>query len=482
MSKYETVIGLEVHAQLKTESKMFCSCANKFGDPPNANICPVCTGQPGVLPVINKKAIEFAIKTAIALGCTINDKSVFARKNYFYPDLPKNFQISQFELPLAEHGHLDIEVNGIKKKIGITRIHLEEDAGKLVHKGAARIMGSDYSLADYNRAATPLMEIVSEPDIRSPEEAKAYMETLAHILEYIGVCDAKMEEGSLRCDANISIRLVGNLKFGVKTEVKNMNSFKAVMKALQAEEKRHEEVIEEGGKISQESRFYSEETETTSGMRSKEDSHDYRYFPEPDLVPLEPDNKWIEEIKETLGELPAQKKERYMSSLGLAPQDADVLVAYPFMSRFFEETVNIHNNPKAAANWLMGDVTAYLKATKIGLEDSNITPSKLAEMISLIDKGAISNNIGKEVVLEILKTGKSVQEIIKEKGLTQISDESELIKIIQDVITSNPKQVEGFKAGKEPLLMFLVGQVMKATKGRAKPDVVQKLLKQELAK
>ena len=481
MNKFETIIGLEVHAQLKTESKMFCGCSNKFGDSPNTNICPVCTGQPGVLPVINKKAIEFAIKTAIAVGCKINKQSVFARKNYFYPDLPKGFQISQFELPLAEHGHLNIAVNGEKKKIGITRIHLEEDAGKLVHKGSARIMGSDYSLADYNRAATPLMEIVSEPDIRSAEEAKTYMEALAHILGYIGVCDAKMEEGSLRCDANISIRPVGQEKFGTKTEIKNMNSFKAVFKAIQAEEKRQREAIEDGGTIIQETRFYSDETETTSGMRSKESSHDYRYFPEPDLVPLEPSQEWIEKIRETVGELPEQKMDRYTNGLKLIAADAQMLVSSPYMSRFFEEAIMVHNNAKAVANWLMGDITAYLNANKIGLEKSNITPKKLAEMVSMIDNGTISNKIAKDVVIEILKTGKTVEEIVKEKGLTQISDESEIVNIVKEVISANPAQVEQFRAGKETVIMFLVGQAMKASKGRAKPDSVQKILRQELS-
>ena len=481
MSKYETVIGLEVHAQLKTNSKMFCSCANHFGDEPNTNICPVCTGQPGTLPVMNKKAIEFAIKTALATNCRVNETSVFARKNYFYPDLPKGYQISQFELPLAEHGEIFIEVNGEKKKIGITRIHLEEDAGKLVHKGAARIMGSDYSLADYNRAGTPLMEIVSEPDIRSPEEAKAYMEALAHLLEYIGVCDAKMEEGSLRCDANISIRPVGQKEFGTKTEVKNMNSFKSVMKALQAEVKRHEQVLEEGGKIIQESRFFDDVTETTTGMRSKEDSHDYRYFPEPDLVPLSPSKKWIEEIRNTVGELPEQKKDRYVKDYGLSDADAFFIISSHTFAEFFEETLKHYNNPKIVANWLLGEVMAYLKANKVEIEKANITPIKLAEMLELIDKGTISGKIAKTVLAEILNTGKSVQDIIKEQGLTQISDEGEIVKIVQEVIQNNPKQVEQFKAGKDAVIMFLVGQVMKLSKGRAKPDAVQKILREELS-
>ena len=482
MSKYETVIGLEVHAQLKTASKMFCGCPNSFGDPPNTNICPVCTGQPGVLPVINKKAIELAIKTALATHCRINERSVFARKNYFYPDLPKDYQISQFELPLAEHGKLEIEVNGEKKTIGITRIHLEEDAGKLVHKGAARIMGAEYSLADYNRAATPLMEIVSEPDIRTPEEAKAYMEALAHLLEYIGVCDAKMEEGSLRCDANISIRPIGQKELGTKTEVKNMNSFKAVMKALAAEEKRHIEVKDEGGTIMQETRFYDDITDTTSGMRSKEYSHDYRYFPEPDLVEVAPPKEWINEIKKTVGELPEAKKERYVKEYGIPEKDADLMIASPAVSKFFEETIAIHNNPKIVANWLMGDITAYLKDNKLDLEQADITPAQLAEMLQLIDKGTISGKIAKIVITEVMKSGKTVQDIIKEQGLTQISDEGEVVKIVKEVVAKNAKAAEEYKAGKKTTIGFLVGQVMKESKGKANPGLANKLLKQELDK
>lgn len=487
MRKYETVIGLEVHAQLKTNSKMFCSCPNNFGDEPNTNICPVCTGQPGVLPVINEKAIELAIKTAIALGCKINKSSVFARKNYFYPDLPKGFQISQFELPLAEHGHLTIEVNGKKKKIGITRIHLEEDAGKLVHKGSARLAGSDYSLADYNRAATPLMEIVSEPDIRSPEEAKAYMESLAHILEYIGVCDAKMEEGSLRCDANISIRPVGQEKFGTKTEVKNMNSFKAVMKALQSEEKRHEEVIEDGGKIIQESRFYSEETETTSGMRSKEDSHDYRYFPEPDLVPLEPSDEWIEEIKKTLGELPEERKQRLINAYQISSDTAALLVSDKIKADYIDGAFDILNDVskiKIVINLLIGPISGLMNEKKISLYDlqKNISISTVSEMANKISAGELSHKMANDVLRKITETGETLENIIKNSGFTQISDEGEIVKFVQEAIKNNPAQVEQFKAGKDAVIMFLVGQVMKASKGKAKPDTVQKLLREELKK
>ncbi|MFC1559976.1 Asp-tRNA(Asn)/Glu-tRNA(Gln) amidotransferase subunit GatB, partial [Candidatus Margulisiibacteriota bacterium] len=316
--EYEVVIGLEIHAQLLTDSKIFCGCSTKFGNPPNTNICPVCTGQPGVLPVLNKKVVDFAVKTALALDCKkVEGISIFARKNYFYPDLPKNYQVSQYEKPLAEHGHLEIEVKGKKKKIGITRVHLEEDAGKLVHKGAAGLRGADYSNVDLNRAGVPLMEIVSEPDIRTSEEAKVYVEELRNILVYLGVCNGNMEEGSLRCDANISLRPVGSKEFGTKTEVKNMNSFRFIQNALEAEIKRQKEILEEGGKITQETRLYNDETGETFSMRSKEEAHDYRYFPEPDLVPLELDKKWIEDIKKTIGELPGKKKEKYIKELGL---------------------------------------------------------------------------------------------------------------------------------------------------------------------
>ena len=480
MSKYETVIGLEIHAQLLTESKMFCSCSTEFGKKPNTNICPICTGQPGVLPVVNKKAIELAIKTAIALNCKIEPRSVFARKNYFYPDLPKDYQVSQYDLPLATGGYVEIEVAGAKKKIGITRVHLEEDAGKLVHQGAARIMGSEASLVDYNRTGVPLMEIVSEPDIRSPLEAKAFIENLQHLLQFIKVCDAKMEEGSLRCDANISIRPVGQKKFGTKTEVKNMNSFRGVWKALEAEEKRHAEVIEDGGKIIQETRYFDDTTETTIGMRSKEQAHDYRYFPEPDLVPVEPDKKWVAEIKTTIGELPEAKKQKYESEYGLPPADAEILISTPALATFFEECLALYNKPKVLANWIMGDLTAYLKDNKLTIEKIDFAPAQLVGMVQLIDKGTINGNIAKTVLVETLKTGKSVQDIIKEKGLTQVSDEGEIVKIVKDVIKNNSKQVEQYKAGKKAVAGFLVGQVMKASKGRANPGLVNKLLAKEL--
>ena len=481
MTNWETIIGLEIHAQLLTESKMFCSCSTKFGAKPNTNICPVCTGQPGVLPVTNKKAIELAIKTAIILNCKIEKTSIFARKNYFYPDLPKDFQISQYELPLAVNGFIDIEVEGVKKRIGITRVHLEEDAGKLVHKGSARIMGAGESLVDYNRTGTPLMEIVTEPDIRSSLEAKVFMETLQHLLQFIGVCDAKMEEGSLRCDANISIRPEGANKFGTKTEVKNMNSFRAVAKALEAEEKRHKEVLQEGGKIIQETRFFDDIAETTIGMRSKESAHDYRYFPEPDLVPIEPEHAWIEEIKKTIVELPTKKAERFEKDFELSKADAEFLTSTPAIADFFENCAKHYSKPKIAANWIMGDLAAYLNANNLTIDKIDFSPLKLAEMLGLIDKGTISGKIAKIVLAEILKTGKNVQDIIKDLGLTQISDESEINNIIDEIINNNPKQVAEFKSGKDPVIMFLVGQVMKASKGRVKPDMAQELLRRALS-
>jgi aspartyl-tRNA(Asn)/glutamyl-tRNA(Gln) amidotransferase subunit B len=478
--KYETVIGLEIHAQLATASKMFCGCSTKFGALPNTNICPICTGQPGVLPVTNKKAIELAIKTALALGCRIEPRSVFARKNYFYPDLPKDYQISQYELPLATGGHLDIEVAGQTRRIGITRVHLEEDAGKLVHVGAERIMGAAESLVDFNRTGVPLMEIVSEPDLRSPQEAAIFMQALANLLEYIAVCDAKMEEGSLRCDANISLRPIGQRALGTKTEVKNMNSFKAVEKALSAEEKRHREVLEEGSQIIQETRFFDDLTNTTTGMRSKEYAHDYRYFPEPDLVPIEPPPEWIKSIKTALGELPEDRKNRLMEQFKLPAYEATLLTSQKVLANFFEECVKLYANAKVVANWLLGDLQAYLKANNLTIEKSGFAPAQLAELLALIDQGTISGKLAKTILVKVLETGKSVKDVIAESGLTQISDERELQKIIKEVITANPQQVEQFKAGKETVVMFFVGQVMKASKGRANPEMTKRLLLKEL--
>jgi len=479
--KYETIIGLEIHAQLLTESKMFCSCSTKFGAKPNTNICPICTGQPGVLPVTNKKAIELAIKTALVLNCKIEPHSVFARKNYFYPDLPKNYQISQYELPLATKGYLEIEVDGQVKKICITRVHLEEDAGKLVHVGAERIMGAEESLVDYNRTGVPLMEIVSEPDIRSAKEAAIYTQTLANLLQYISVCDAKMEEGSLRCDANISIRPVGETKLGTKTEVKNMNSFKAIEKALAAEEKRHSEVLEEGGTIIQETRFFDDITNTTTGMRSKEYAHDYRYFPEPDLVPIEPSAEWIEEIEKSIGELPQARKKRFIENYQIPAESASILISNKPMADFFEEAVKLYPKAPAVANWLVGEVAAYLNETKKNFAELDLSPSQLMEILKLIDEGTLSGKLAKNVLAEALKTGRQIKDIVAESGMTQISNESELEKIVQEVIKNNPKPVEEYKNGKETAITFLVGQVMKASKGRANPGLATELLKKKLA-
>jgi len=475
--QYETIIGLEIHSQLLTESKMFCSCSTRFGSEPNTNICPICTGQPGVLPKTNKKAIELAIKTASALNCTIEPSSVFARKNYFYPDLPKDYQVSQYELPLATKGYLEIEVGGEKRKIGITRVHLEEDAGKLVHKGADRIMGAEESLVDYNRTGVPLMEIVSEPDIRSPKEAAIFMQDLAALLQYIGSTDAKMEEGSLRCDANISIRPIGQKEFGTKTEVKNMNSFKAVEKALIAEEKRHLEVVSCGEKIIQETRFFDENTNLTTGMRSKEYAHDYRYFPEPDLVPVEPSTEWVKEIKKSLGELPGERINRFEKDFKLSAYEAHLLVFNQGLADFFEECAKSYKNYKAIANWLLGDLLAYLKDKKSKL---TLAPAALAELLSLIDNGTISGKIAKTVLINVLDSGKSIKDVIAESGLTQISGTDELKKIVKEVLQSNPKPVAEYRSGKKTAIGFLVGQLMKATKGRANPALANKLLQEEL--
>ena len=473
--KYEIVIGLETHAQLQTQSKMFCNCSTRFGNDPNANICPVCSGQPGSLPVINQKAIELAVKTALALNCKINSESVFARKNYFYPDLPKGYQISQFELPLAEHGHLDIEIDGKIRRIGITRVHLEEDAGKLVHKGSAGIKGADYSLVDLNRTGTPLMEIVSEPDIRTPEEAKIYMQELAHILRYLEVCDAKLEEGSLRCDANFSLRPAGQKEFGVKTEVKNMNSFKAVQKALEGETERQTEILNDGGKIIQATLFFDEATGKTSVMRTKESSHDYRYFPEPDLMPLYIDKDWEKEIKGALIELPSEKRKRFEEQYKLSAYDAAVLAENRITAAFFEDCAKLIDEPKLIANWICQDVAGYLNQKNKDLSDTKLTPALLVELLGLIQKGSISAKTAKDTLVKVLETGKAPSELVKESGATQISDEGALKDVVEQVIKANPAQAEQYKGGKETVLNYLLGQAMRQTKGRANADILKDL-------
>lgn len=479
MSEYEAVIGLEVHAELKTKTKIFCSCPTTFGGAPNTHVCPICLGLPGTLPVFNKKVLEYAVKAGLALNCSINSYSKFDRKNYYYPDLAKNFQTSQYDLPIAKDGYLDIEVAGQTKRIRINRVHMEEDAGKLVHSGDT-ISSSSSSLVDYNRAGVPLIEIVSEPDLSSPEEAKAYMELLKSVLEYTGVSDCKMEEGSLRCDANISIRPKGSTKLGTKTEIKNMNSFKALQKALEYEIGRQIQVIEEGGRIIQETRSWDEALGITVSMRSKEEAHDYRYFPEPDLAPILIDEEWLETIKKSIPELPQARKKRLVEDLGLPSYDAEVITSSKSLADFFDAAVKEYSDAKTVANWVMGELLRLLNANNQSIDETLIRPENLAELLKLIDKGTISGKIAKQVFEEMFTTGKTSDTIIKEQGLIQISDESAILTIVDQVIEANPKSVEDVKNGKEKAIGFLVGQVMKATKGKANPGLVNKLLRDRL--
>lgn len=476
--KYEIVIGLEVHTELKTETKIFCGCSTRFGAEQNTNVCPVCLGLPGVLPVLNEKVVEFGIRTGLALNCEILPFSKFDRKNYYYPDLPKNFQTSQYDLPIAANGYLDIEVNGETKRIGITRVHMEEDAGKLVHAGT--ISKSDYALVDYNRTGIPLLEIVSEPDIRSAEEAKAYLEKLKTILQYIDISDCKMEEGSLRCDANISLRPAGQQAFGTKAEIKNLNSFRSVQRGLEYEALRQEEVLEEGGRIIQETRSWDENRGITVSLRSKEQAHDYRYFPEPDLVPIITSQGKIDAIRAQLPELPEARIKRLMADCGLSAYDAEVITASKAMADYFDQVVNLGADAKMTANWLMGDMSKLLNATGLAIEAAPITAEKMADMLSLIAKGTISGKIAKTVFEQMWESGKEAQAIVKEQGMVQISDEGEIIAIVDAVIAANPQSIADYKAGKEKALGFLVGQIMKQTKGRANPEMVNKLLRDRI--
>lgn len=475
---YEIVIGLEVHTELKTKSKIFCGCSTTFGAEQNTNVCPICLGLPGVMPVLNAKVVEFAVRTGLALNCKILPFSKFDRKNYYYPDLPKNFQTSQYDLPIAVDGYLDIEVNGEPKRIGITRVHMEEDAGKLVHAGT--ISQSDYALVDYNRTGVPLLEIVSEPDIRSAEEAKAYLEKLKAILQYIDVSDCKMEEGSLRCDANISLRLRGETKLGTKAEIKNLNSFKAVQKGLEYEALRQEKVLEEGGKIIQETRSWDDARGVTLSLRSKEQAHDYRYFPEPDLVPIVVDPEWVEDIRRNLPELPDARQARLIEQYGLSSYDAGVITASRAMAEYYDNLVTAGAEAKAAANWLMGEVAKHLNASGQSVEECSVTAKALAELISLVDKGTISGKIAKTVFEEMWTSGKDASTIVKEQGLVQISDAGEIIAIVERVIAANPQSVADYQAGKERAIGFLVGQVMKETKGRANPELANSLLRERM--
>lgn len=473
-TRYEAVIGLEIHAQLLTESKIFCGCPTTFGAAPNTQVCPVCLGMPGVLPVLNKKAVIYTIKTGLALNCKISPYSRFARKNYFYPDLPKGYQISQYELPLCKDGYLDIEVDGNLRRIGIIRIHLEEDAGKNIHDG-------DCSLVDLNRAGVPLMEIVTRPDIRSPREAAQFMRRLRQILRYLGVCDGNMEQGSLRCDANVSVRPAGSSEFGVKTEIKNINSFRFVEKAIEYEIERQIRVLEEGGRIIQETRLWDSRTETTQSMRSKEEAHDYRYFPEPDLVPVEIPLEFIDEIKKSLPELPQQKEERFIKDYGLPPYDAMFVAQELSMAEWFERAVSLGGSPKAVANWIMGELSRLLNEEGKGFDECPVKPESLVRLLKLIEEGTVSQKIAKTVFEEVYKTGKSPDEIVKEKGLIQITDETFIEKVIEEVLKNSPREVERYKKGEEKLIGFFVGQVMKLTKGKASPQLVNDLLRRKLS-
>ncbi|MFT4414613.1 Asp-tRNA(Asn)/Glu-tRNA(Gln) amidotransferase subunit GatB [Fredinandcohnia humi] len=473
---YETVIGLEVHVELKTKSKIFSGTPNEFGAAPNTLTSVVELGYPGVLPVLNRTAVEYAMRAAMALNCEVATDTKFDRKNYFYPDNPKAYQISQFDKPIGENGWIEIEVNGEKKRIGITRLHLEEDAGKLTHSNEG------YSLVDLNRQGTPLIEIVSEPDLRTPEEAYAYLEKLKSIIQYTGVSDCKMEEGSLRCDANISLRPVGQKEFGTKSELKNLNSFAFVQKGLEYEQTRQAEVLNAGGVIQQETRRYDEATKTTILMRVKEGSDDYRYFPEPDLVELYIDDEWKARVRAQIPELPDARKKRYMEELGLPAYDAAVLTVTKEMADFFEETVKNNADPKQASNWIMGEVSGYLNAEQKELHEIALTPAGLAGMIKLIENGTISSKIAKTVFKELIENGGDAETVVKEKGLVQISDEGALTKIIIEILDQNPQSIEDFKSGKGKAIGFLVGQVMKQTKGQANPQMVNKILVEEMNK
>lgn len=480
IGKYEIVIGLEVHTELKTKTKIFCSCPNEFGGEENTHVCPVCLGLPGVLPVLNKKVVEFAIKTGLALNCEIAQFNKFDRKNYFYPDLPKNFQTSQYDLPICKTGYLDIDLeDGSTKRIGITRIHMEEDAGKLVH-GGATISSSSYSMVDYNRTGVPLLEIVSEPDMRSIEEAKAYMEKIKAYLEYIDVSDVKMEQGSLRCDANISLRLKGASEFGTRTEIKNLNSFRSLQKALEYEIERQADVLDDGGVIIQETRTWDENKGITLSLRSKEEAHDYRYFPEPDLVPVVIEKAQIEEIKATLPELPDARKKRYITELGLPAYDASVITGSRALAEYFDQVVANGAEAKTASNYLMGELLRLLNSNDLSIQECKVSPKQLAELLKLLSAETISGKIAKTVFEEMFATGKSPQKIVEEKGLVQISDEGELAKLIAEIVAANPQAVEDFKTGNERAIGFFVGQTMKATKGKANPGVVNKILQETL--
>lgn len=477
MKEYEVVIGLEVHAELATKTKMYCGCSTQFGSDPNTHCCPICTGMPGTLPVLNEKVVEYAVKAGLATNCEIAKFSKQDRKNYFYPDLPKAYQTSQFDLPLCNHGHIDFKVGDKDKTVGITRIHIEEDAGKLIHDAY-----TGDTLVDMNRCAVPLIEIVSEPDMHSAEETIAYVQTLKSILEYLEVSDCKMQEGSLRCDVNLSVRPIGQKELGIRSETKNLNSFRSIERSINFEIKRQIETLESGGVVKQETRRWDDAKGYGYVMRSKEDAQDYRYFPEPDLAPIVLSEEYINNIKNNLPELPHIKKERYINEFNLSEYDSTQITNSKYMAKFFEKAVGLCKDPKAVANWLMSDFEKMLKEKEIEITDSKVTPENLASLINLVNKGTISSAIAKRVFIDMFETGKNAEDIVKEKGLIQITDEGAIKDSVIKIIESNPQSVADYKAGKQKAMGFLVGQIMKETKGKANPQSVNKLLKEELDK
>ena len=474
--KYEGVIGLEVHAQLLTNSKIFCSCSTKFGNEPNTNICPICLGQPGVLPVLNKKVVEFTVLMGLATNCTINKRSIFARKNYFYPDLPKGYQISQFEEPACEHGFIEIALpDAITKKIGITRIHMEEDAGKSIHDSGLS------TSVDLNRCGVPLIEIVSDPDMRTANEAYLYLSKIKQIVQYLGICDGNMEEGSLRCDANISVRLQGENKFGTRTEVKNMNSFRNVERAINYEINRQMEILEDGGRIIQETLLWDADKNKAFSMRSKEEAHDYRYFPEPDLFPVLVNSNWKNELATLLPELPHQRKNRFISSFKLPEYDAEILTQSRDIADYYEKVIDMTDDFKSASNWIMGDVLKVINENKIDIKEFRISANNLAELINIINDNTISGKIAKEIFPEMLRENKTPLEIVKSKNLLQITDTTAISKVIENVLSNFPNEVGEFLNGKEKVFGFFIGKIMKETQGKANPKIVNELLREKIS-
>jgi len=480
IAKYEPVIGLEVHVQLGTNTKIFCGCPTGFGAPPNTNVCPVCLGLPGALPVLSRKAVELAIKASIALDCTIRPLSRFARKNYFYPDSPKGYQISMYDEPLAEHGFADIETAARgPRRIGITRIHMEDDAGKSQHEGF--VDSARYTYVDLNRCGSPLIEIVSEPDIRSSDEAVAYLEQIKETIQFVEASTCDMEKGHLRCDANVSVRVKGAEKFGTRAEVKNLNSFRFLKQAVEYEIARQVAILEAGGTIQQETRLFDSDTGETHGMRSKEDAHDYRYFPEPDLVPLRVSEQWREEIRASMPELPGAKRARFIASFGLREYDAQVLTAMRATSEYYEAVAKASGDPRVAANWVMGDLAGLLKAANKEIAESPVSAERLGELVGMLVKGELTGKLAKEVLSKMFETGEAASAIVEREGFKQISDSGALEKIVDDIIAANPKQVEQYKGGKTTVISFLVGQVMKASRGQANPATVNDILKSKLS-